>query len=146
MPTVVVSARDELEHIVGASNAGAAAYIPKMSPPRLMVAVLPVVMAGGTYFPQQVRAHLDAQSSERQAEHDSLLVKLTSRQREVLRLLLDGRSNAQIANALNISEGTVKQHAYAIYETLGVSSRVQLLAVAYRGGVREDGSPITKGI
>ena len=111
-----------------------------------MVAVLPVVMAGGTYFPQQVRAHLDAQSSERQAEHDSLLVKLTSRQREVLRLLLDGRSNAQIANALNISEGTVKQHAYAIYETLGVSSRVQLLAVAYRGGVREDGSPITKGI
>ncbi len=59
-------------------------------------------------------------------------VTLTARQQEVVELLVDGRSNAEIAEALNISVGTVKNHVHKIFGRLGVSSREQAAIVFER--------------
>src|SRR5437764_108544 len=68
----------------------------------------------------------------------------TSIRPSLQRFLLKGLTNLAIARELRIAEGTVKQHVHAIYKTIGVSSRAELLALAGRGGIRRDGSPIIK--
>ena len=60
---------------------------------------------------------------------------LTRRQREVLRLIADGESTSQIAEALHISDETVRNHVRHILRRLGVHSRVEAVAVAYRDGL-----------
>ena len=68
------------------------------------------------------------------AERDAMLERLglTPRQREVLALLLDGKSNKTIARDLAISVETVKDHVAAVLRTLGVNSRTQAVAVVSR--------------
>ena len=60
---------------------------------------------------------------------------LTQRQREVLRLILKGYSNLRISEELRITPNTVKQHAHAIFATLGVSSRAEAVVAAARLGL-----------
>jgi DNA-binding NarL/FixJ family response regulator len=55
--------------------------------------------------------------------------ELTDRQRQVLRLISDGKSNKEIANALRIAEATVKVHVSAAYRAIGVNSRARAMAV-----------------
>ena len=146
VPIAIVSAHDEREIIVEALKGGAAGYITKNSPQRIIVAALRLIGAGGVYLPAQCVDYLEAQpATDAPADHP-LVHKLTERQRQVLRLLLQGRSNSQVAEELDIREGTVKQHAHAIYEAVSVSSRAELFALAARGGIRRDGSPITKDL
>lgn len=61
----------------------------------------------------------------------------TEREAEVLELLVRGRSNREIANALNVSESTVKNHLHAIYSKLGAESRSQAVSEAIRRGLVE---------
>ena len=63
---------------------------------------------------------------------------LTERQLEVFHSALRGLSNKEIARELAITDGTVKQHLSAIYQTLGVTSRVEAVSVAARRGIRAD--------
>jgi DNA-binding CsgD family transcriptional regulator/PAS domain-containing protein len=60
---------------------------------------------------------------------------LTPRQREILRLLADGRSNEEIAQALDLSRTTVRNHTSGLYARLGVRSRLEAVAVARRRGI-----------
>jgi two-component system, NarL family, nitrate/nitrite response regulator NarL len=57
------------------------------------------------------------------------LAALSDRQREVVVLVCRGLSNRLIADTLRVSEGTIKSHLHAIYETLGVQSRFELLVL-----------------
>jgi DNA-binding NarL/FixJ family response regulator len=66
---------------------------------------------------------------------------LTQREREVLQLLADGRSNPQIAEALFISRKTASVHVSNILGKLGVASRGEAAAVAHRLGLRATASP-----
>jgi DNA-binding NarL/FixJ family response regulator len=59
---------------------------------------------------------------------------LTAREQQLLPLVAEGRSNAEIAAALNVSEHTVKNHLFHIYEKLGISTRVELVLYAISGG------------
>ena len=145
IPAAVVSAHDEREIIVDAlKTGGAAGYIIKTSRQRSMIAALHVIAAGDVYMPPQCVSYLEARAPGERVTDDSVSQKLTERQREVLRLMLDGLSNPQIAEELEISAGTVKQHTNSIYRGLGVASRNELLRLAARGGIRYDGSPIPK--
>ena len=62
---------------------------------------------------------------------------LTASQTKVLRLLLTGRRNREIANELNITEGTVKQHVHALYRALGVTSRADVIARVARSALEQ---------
>lgn len=122
---VVVSAEDDEASVRGALAAGAAGFIPKSSSPKVVVNALRLVAEGGKYIPPQA---LGEGSNEVGAS--SPQVQLTERQRAVMIRMLKGRSNAQIAEELGISEATAKQHAHAVYATFGVSSRADLMLAA----------------
>ena len=123
---VVFSATEDPESIQAAFRAGAVGYIPKTSRPDLMVAALKVVAAGGKYVPSEILASFAKANSGPQ---------MTERQVEVLRLMLRGLSNREIAERLDIAEGTVKQHATDIYQALAVNSRAEAIAAARRRGL-----------
>lgn len=127
---VIVSAAEEPDLVRDALAAGAAGYIPKTTPPSVMVAAVRLIAEGGTYVPAQIMA---APPSPVRAPSD-----LTRRQAEVLRLLVKGLANRQIAERLEISENTAKQHAHALFGKLGVSSRTEAVAAAGRLGIKPD--------
>lgn len=122
---VVISANDERESIQAAFKAGAKGYIPKTSTPEMIVAALKVVMAGGVYVPKEaLNDNLDSAA------------ELSERQHEVLRLILNGLPNSKIAQQLRMAENTVKHHASAIYDVLGVKTRAEAIATALRNGFK----------
>lgn len=118
---VICSALDATPVIHNALKLGASGFIPKTTPPAVMLAALQLVAAGGRYIPPEA---LEEKSSAAQ--------DLTPRQLEVLVLMAQGLSNRSIAAALAISEVTVKQHATDIYHSLRVSGREQAVAAARR--------------
>ena len=123
---VIFSAADDSELICAALRGGAAGYIPKTATPDVIVAALHLVRAGGVYVPAEALG--DASISED--------VTFTERQLDVLRLMLNGLSNAEIARALRISESTVKQHVGDVYVALRVSTRAQAMAAAARLAIK----------
>ena len=125
VPVVVVSAEDEQVSIRGALAAGAAGFIVKTASPRVVVNALRLVAEGGRYIPPEAIA---TQPNGNGASAPD--AQLTDLQRVVLACMLKGRSNAQIAKELKISEGTAKQHAHAVYAAFRVSSRADLILAA----------------
>jgi DNA-binding NarL/FixJ family response regulator len=126
---MVFSANDEPPTMIGTLNAGASGFLPKSSTPQVIAAALRLVMAGGVYVPPQLMVN----ANQRAPNGD---ISLTTRQTDVLRLILRGMANKEIANLLLIAEGTVKQHARAAYAALGVSSRSQAMRAAVQRGIQ----------
>ena len=118
-PIVVVSAVGDPKIMQDVIMGGASAFIPKSSPGQVLINALRVILAGGTYMPTGIVAAL------RSGESGAARTELTLRQRRVLELLSTGLSNKRIAQALGISEITVKAHVTAIFRKLGVSNRLQ---------------------
>ena len=120
----VVSATEDPACMRSALEAGAVGYILKTSAPSVMVAAVRLISEGGTYVPPE------AMSGAPDA------VGLTERQADVLRLLMKGLPNRQIAERLDIAENTVKQHPHAVYKALGVLSRTEAIVAAARRGIK----------
>jgi len=127
---VVFAASEDRAVVLAALEAGAKGYIPKTSQPLVISAALRVVAAGSTYVPPQALS--DAPFA------DPAPVALTERQRDVLRLIARGLANKEIAKELHIAKDTVKQHAKAVYQALGIGSRSQAARAAERCGIRLD--------
>jgi DNA-binding NarL/FixJ family response regulator len=125
----VVSGVEDADCVHAAFAAGAAGYIPKSTPPLVMVATVRLIAEGGTWFPPEIMAAPPQESRN---------AGLTGRQAAVLRLLVKGLGNQQIAKRLAISENTVKQHTHAVYGALKVSSRTQAIVAAARLGIKAD--------
>ena len=125
----VVSALEDAATVHAAFAAGAVGYVPKTTPAPLMVAMVRLIAEGGTYFPPQLMALPPEETPK---------VALTERQAAVLRLLIKGLGNRQIAKKLEISENTVKQHTHAVYGALKVSSRTQAIVAAARLGIKPE--------
>jgi DNA-binding NarL/FixJ family response regulator len=91
------------------------------------------VLAQGVYLPPLVLHH----ASQRGAcsATPRLPSGLSEKQRAVLQLLLQGKANKVISRELDIAEGTVKAHLWAVYQTLGVNSRSQAMCKAYELGL-----------
>jgi DNA-binding NarL/FixJ family response regulator len=128
---VIISASDDAQSVHSALDAGAAGYVPKTSPPRVVAGALRLVLDGGTYVPPQ-----DAESPRKAASMEAL--GLTGRQADVLKLVAKGLPNSEIARRLDISENTVKQHAHSAYRLLGVSSRTEAMVLLARLGIRDN--------
>lgn len=131
LPLVVLSATQGAEDVQRLLAAGVLGYLGKAAPAAELQQALDHVLAGGIYVPSQ-------RSPEPEVSASSMSrVALTSRQVDVLRELVKGCSNRQIAHVLDVTEGTIKIHLAAIYRTLKVSNRTEAVLAAQRLGLDE---------
>ena len=135
LPVVMMSARDDAVTVVEALDRGAMGFIPKTSSTELMLNALRLVFAGGTYIPPEAIAGSTPEGrGVTQASRTLAELGLTSRQVDVLRLLVRGRSNKLICRELDLAEGTVKTHMTAVLRALHVTNRTQaIIAIAKLG-------------
>ena len=130
----VSAAQDE---IIGAVLAGACGYLLKDAPIEEIIGSLRAAAAGASWASPNVAAVLFERvraGGEPEPQNDALAA-LTDREREILRLLADGRDNAEIGRELYISPSTVKNHISAILSKLGVHDRIQAAVYAVRRGL-----------
>jgi len=138
MPVAVVSAFDDTPTITRVLNLGASGFFPKAFSGEALLAAVREVLAGNIFRPSgQQGARLDDTTpvppSRISVKPDE--VGLTDRQAQVLALMVRGLSNRDIADQLELSEGTVKIHATAVFKALGVNSRTQALVAVSRYGI-----------
>ena len=131
-PVVIRSSISSRAAIRAAFHAGVLGYFPKTMAPSLAIAGLQFVAAGGIFVPPEVLS--ESETDERPSPQAKAL---TASQTKVLRLLLTGRRNREIAIELNITEGTVKQHVHALYRALGVTSRADVIARVARSALEQ---------
>lgn len=142
-PVVVVSASEDWALAAEFMRAGALGFIPKSCNVDLMVNALRLIFTGGRYFPPQV---FDAMSDgyvppvataieseiESQSKNPTQIADLSPRQKEVLALMLEGRSNKEIARDLGVSVGTAKNYVAVVLRAYNASSRSKAMLAAMR--------------
>jgi DNA-binding NarL/FixJ family response regulator len=131
------------EYIVEALRAGASGFLLKDVPPEDLVAAIRIVADGGALLAPSVTRRLLDTFAHRLPMTDSSAgqptADLTDRELEVLRLLAAGKSNAEIADALFVSETTVKTHVSRVLMKLDLRDRVQAVVYAYETGLVRPG-------
>jgi DNA-binding NarL/FixJ family response regulator len=135
---LIVTTYELDEYVVEALRAGAAGFILKDAPPEELVHAVQVVAAGDSLLAPSVTRRLLEQVVPRlpsPASRPPGLRELTTREHEILLLVARGRSNAEIAGELFLSELTVKSHVSRILGKLGLRDRVQLVILAYESGL-----------
>lgn len=128
LPIAVVSGSDSRGDVLAALAAGVNGFVPKGLRDDDLVAALRTILGGAIYVPATLAQATAAAAEPGAARID--LSRLTPRQREVLTLLVEGRSNKEIARALDLGHGTVKIHLAAVFRHLGVSNRAAAAAIA----------------
>jgi len=119
-PTIVLASSENTRIVREAIENGAAGYMFKSVDSEELARALKIVVSGRVYLPPA------AVATEPANEHATAVTsKLTERKRQILRSLIRGLSNKEIARELSISNETVKSHAREIYKILGVSNRTQ---------------------
>jgi len=111
-------------------SAGAAGVVLKEAAAGELLACLSEVAAGGSWLPSDTVRPTLAREEQRRAEWQRLSAQLTNRELQLIPLVLDSRSNKQIAGALGLSEGTVKVHLNSVFRKLQVYSRAELAELA----------------
>ncbi|MEV0336237.1 response regulator transcription factor [Nocardia neocaledoniensis] len=139
---LVMTTFDLDEHALGALRAGASGFLLKDTPPEDLVSAIRSVAAGDAVVsPKVTKRLLDRLVAEDPAglRDPGILDVLTAREREVLEQIAAGRSNAEIAAALFLSEATVKTHVGRVLTKLGLRDRVQAVVLAYETGLVRPG-------
>ncbi len=129
---LVVSAYTEAECVIGVLRAGAEGYVFKTEHISIIEESIRAVCRGEIWLSEDLTSHLLEQVLTEPV--GAAEPELTPREREVLALAARGDNNAQIAAALGITSGTVKNHLSNLYEKLGVNTRAELVAWAWRHG------------
>jgi len=135
---LVLTTFDLDEYVYAALRAGAAGFLLKDAPTEELLAAVRTVHRGDAVIAPSATRRLLAQvvpALPDVAARDRALDVLTEREREVVALLADGMSNAEIGARLFLSEATVKTHVGRVLAKLGLRDRVQVVVWAYRNGL-----------
>ena len=138
---LVLTTFDLDEYVYESLRAGASAFLLKDAPEQQLVAAVRVVAEGGSLFSPSVTRRLIEQFARPASPSDAAIGELTPREQEVLRLVARGRSNADIAAELVVSEHTAKTHVASILQKLDLRNRVQAVVLAYETGLVRPGGP-----
>ena len=133
---LVLTTYDDDEWLFDAIRSGAAGYLLKDRPREELINAIKGTMAGKAYIDPSVAGKVlsnVAQNMPRQ--QPPVEISLSEREQEVLQLMTQGLSNADIAGRLFLSEGTVRNYTSAIFSKLNVSDRTQAVILALRYGL-----------
>lgn len=122
------------EYVIDAFRAGASGFLLKTAPPDQLVAAVRTVHAGDALLAPASTRRLIEQFARPPAEAPTLH-ELTTRERDVLRLLARGLTNAEIAAELVVEPSTVKSHVASVLAKLDLRDRVQAVVFAYESGL-----------
>lgn len=141
VPVVIVSGFSTRDHVVAAVQAGAAGFIPKTVSGHAMVNALRLVLSGETYLPSSTFFEDPVNQMAMPTTGPVKVVgvpppfdKLSRREAEILLLLIDGRTNKEIAIVLELQEITIKVHLRNVYRKIGAANRAQAVRIAMSSG------------
>ena len=137
------------DYVYGALRAGASGFLLKRTSPERLLDAVRTVAAGEALLDPSVTRNLisrflragPATATEPSAEIRRQLLRLTERERQVLLLVAQGRSNAEIADLLVIAESTAKTHVKRVLAKIDAHDRAQAVVFAYRSGLIVDATP-----
>jgi DNA-binding NarL/FixJ family response regulator len=139
---VVLSATDDRRDMSRALDLGALGYIPKSASREVMLSAFNLIFVGGIYVPPEILGGPQAtiapapQTPPRpQSSISATNLGLTERQMDVLRLMMQGKSNKAICRVLDLAEPTVKNHVTAILKALKASNRTEAVIAAGALGI-----------
>ena len=135
---LILTTFEEDDYVFGALRAGASGFLLKRTRPEELIAAVHTIAAGEALLsPSVTRRVIDRMAVEEPppVTDAPALEELTPREREVLGLIAQGLSNAEIAATLTVEESTVKTHVKRILMKLGLRDRVQAVIFAYRVGL-----------
>jgi DNA-binding NarL/FixJ family response regulator len=134
---LVLTTFDLDEYVYNALRAGASGFLLKEARPRELLHAIEVIAAGDALIAPSITRRLIAEFAARQdpAQPPAALAELTDREREILRLVAHGLSNAEIAGRLVISPLTAKTHVSNVLRKLDRRDRAALVALAYESGL-----------
>lgn len=134
---LVLTQYDNKEYVFKMLKAGAAGYILKKAAATELVTAIRAVHAGESFlYPSVTRAVIDRYLHEgATTETEQQFEQLSDREKEVLKLLAEGRSNSEIAELLVLSVKTVMSHRASIMEKLDIHNRTDLVKFAIRAGL-----------
>jgi DNA-binding NarL/FixJ family response regulator len=139
---VILTTFERDEYVFEALQAGASGFLIKNAPPEELVHAVHVVANGEALLAPSVTRRIIEQFAHARLDPElgARLESLTHRELEVLKLLAGGKSNAELAAELFVTEGTVKTHVSSLLSKLGLRDRVQAVVLAYESGLVTPGS------
>ncbi len=133
---LVLTTYDDDEWVFDALHSGASGYLLKDTPPKKLIESIKGTLAGKTFLDPAVAGKiLDDYQNRPSARLTPTHFKLSDREQELLKLLACGLSNAEIAQQLYLTEGTVRNYTSELFKKLGVSDRTQAVVSALRYGL-----------
>lgn len=136
---LVLTTFDVDEYVYAAIANGASGFLLKEAPPEELLAAIRVVAAGDSLVSPASTRRLIERHTPDPHPPTGKVAELTAREFEVLKLVARGLSNAEVAKALHLSEGTVKTHVTHILGKLDVRDRLQAVVLAYETGLVRPG-------
>ena len=145
---LILTTFDLDEYVYDALRAGASGFVLKDDPPEQLLAAIRIVAGGEALLsPAITKRVIEKFTRISHPEPPKELADLTDRERDVLRLIARGLSNAEIASELFLTEATVKTHVTHILAKLDLRDRVQAVVLAYESGLVQPGDlPSPRGV
>lgn len=136
LPVIVLTTYMDDKWLFDAIRAGATGYLLKDSPRQELIDAIKGTLSGNVYLdPSVARKVLDSVAASPEPVESDEDFDLSERERDILQLLVEGLSNAEIAHRLYLSEGTVRNYLSSLFVKLDVSDRTQAVVVALRRGL-----------
>lgn len=144
IPVIVIGTFEEPRLIRALVLAGAAGFVSKRAPGAEFIAAIRTVLSGGRVFPPPAligegRGHCvrDRAFVRLAATGGARRARPSERQRQVLHLIADGRTNRQISESIGLTEASVRHHVNVLFRLLGVRNRTACVRAAHREGLLE---------
>lgn len=136
VPVVILSGSVDSSDVMECADAGAAGYLPKTLNATAMINALRLVLSGERYFPSFAFAAPRKPAEDAPIDAANPLSQLEEREGVILGMVVEGRTNKEIARALDLQEVTIKVQTRNIYRKLGAANRSQAVRIAMENGWR----------
>lgn len=136
LPVLVLTTYMDDKWLFDAIRAGATGYLLKDRPRQELLEAIKGTVSGEAYLdPSVAKKVMDQVAAAPEPIKDDVGIEISQRERDILTLLVEGLSNAEIAQRLYLSEGTVRNYLSSLFVKLDVSDRTQAVVVALRRGL-----------